>query len=310
MTRYPPPFSLALGGLHGTVQVATYRHPTSAACTHKPILLSSLANTPRNFTSTAVCVCTCSRGLGLADHRIAVLGGVSLPSNTMAAPSVAAPELRAPSPPASTYATTPLELADVLAQLPPDVVDANVWARTDNVHAFKLTSRAARQLVHATKRCVDLGPSCWTGCPSGDGAAAAPGMVAALSRYTVLDTLTAKADVAAEPERACRRRPAAPWVSTPSKLAEKPQASRVVDFLAAGSLSQLRTVELRLGRALGLDVAALAVLPHLTSCGVYFASASEAAFQLEVDAAGMLSKGLLTLQLGLDRVERAVAGVR
>lgn len=77
-----------------------------------------------------------------------------------------------------------------------------------------------------------------------------------------------------------------------------------------GSMSKkLRTVELRLGRALGLDVAGLAVLPHLTSCTVDFASASIAAFQLEVDAAGTLSKGLVTLYLSAEHVEPA-AGAR
>lgn len=110
----------------------------------------------------------------------------------MAEPGVAVtPEPLDEAPPHAHYAA-PLSLTDVLAQLPPDVVDAGVWARTDNVPAFKLTSRAAWQLVHATLRRVKLGLKCWTGGASGGAASAAPGMAAALARYTAVDTLVAR----------------------------------------------------------------------------------------------------------------------
>lgn len=212
-------------------------------------------------------------------------------------------------------------LVDVLAQLPPDVVNGQVWQLIDNVPAFTLVGRGALQLVRATKQRVDLCPAAWGGEASGDDSTDA--VLAGLALYVMLDTLgvkveepastsegaEAEATVTGEHEHERRLRAVLQRLPGSARLrmevldvaeASKDAAYQLSSFagFVAERLPRLRSVELRLERAGQGAVAALAAaLPLLTSCKVHFKWYTPASFQAEVDAAAGLPAGLVLLHL-------------
>lgn len=200
-------------------------------------------------------------------------------------------------------------LSEVLRQLPADVVCAEIWPHLDNLPAFKLSGRAARNLVHSTQRRVVLRPERW-----GGGSAAELKLVAAaLARYVAVDTLVLDAAplgvlgaargllVGLEAGRHWRvhelLRLASPFLGLRVRHWRSERMYGVADFpaLPGSCLPGLCTLEgVRLA---GCGSAApLAALPHLTACSVAFYKTTTD-LQKEIYAVGQLAQGLMRLRL-------------